>query len=318
MDLSALIFVALAVAWATYLIPKALRHHEDSSASRSVEGFSGRLRVLARREPVDSKSARLVVPGKPARVAESSVPAAEALVTLSKADKAAARQAAKDANDAVRVEDQPEIEVDLEFWAERRPAPPASPAARRAAAVRAARRRLRVVLVILTAGVVVGGTAALGQISWAWLAVPGGVLLAWLVACRLMVKRERAVRTTRRLPLPAVEPVPVDDEADPSTEEIAQVEEPAEAEPTPEPVAEEPAEAPQGESGGWDPVPVTLPTYVAKEPAARRSVRTIDLDATGVWTSGPLAADSALAREAEAERKTRNAQAEQERRAAGS
>jgi hypothetical protein len=30
-----------------------------------------------------------------------------------------------------------------------------------------------------------------------------------------------------------------------------------------------------------DPVPVTLPTYVSKPPA-RRSVRTIDLDATGV------------------------------------
>ena len=29
MDLSGLIFVALAVAWAAYLIPKALRHHDD-------------------------------------------------------------------------------------------------------------------------------------------------------------------------------------------------------------------------------------------------------------------------------------------------
>ena len=35
----------------------------------------------------------------------------------------------------------------------------------------------------------------------------------------------------------------------------------------------------------WDPVPVTLPTYVGKA-AAQRTVRTIDLDATGVWTSG--------------------------------
>jgi hypothetical protein len=44
---------------------------------------------------------------------------------------------------------------------------------------------------------------------------------------------------------------------------------------------------------------VTLPTYVSK-PAARRTVRTIDLDSTGVWTSGRTEADSALAREAEA------------------
>jgi hypothetical protein len=49
----------------------------------------------------------------------------------------------------------------------------------------------------------------------------------------------------------------------------------------------------------WDPVPTTLPTYVSKPPA-RRSVRTIDLDSTGVWTSGRSESDSALAREAEA------------------
>jgi len=29
-DLSALIFVALAVAWAVYLVPKALQHHDDA------------------------------------------------------------------------------------------------------------------------------------------------------------------------------------------------------------------------------------------------------------------------------------------------
>ena len=48
----------------------------------------------------------------------------------------------------------------------------------------------------------------------------------------------------------------------------------------------------------WDPVPVTLPTYVSK-PVATRSVRTIDLDSTGVWTSGRTEADAALAREAD-------------------
>ena len=62
MDLSALIFVALAVAWAVYLVPKALRHHDDDARSRSVDRFSHSMRVLARREPVSRKSARLVVP----------------------------------------------------------------------------------------------------------------------------------------------------------------------------------------------------------------------------------------------------------------
>ena len=65
MDLSALIFVALAVAWAVYLVPKALKHHDDVVRSRSVDRFSQTMRVLARREPVTRRSARLVVtPGR--------------------------------------------------------------------------------------------------------------------------------------------------------------------------------------------------------------------------------------------------------------
>ncbi|HEY0950486.1 MAG TPA: hypothetical protein VGD85_09805, partial [Nocardioides sp.] len=54
--------------------------------------------------------------------------------------------------------------------------------------------------------------------------------------------------------------------------------------------------------------PVTLPTYVGKPAATRRTVRTIDLDATGVWTSGRTDADARLAREAdEADRAARQA-----------
>ena len=65
MDLSPFIFVALAVAWAVYLIPKALKHHDDVVRSRSVDRFSHTMRVLARREPVDRRNARLVVsPGR--------------------------------------------------------------------------------------------------------------------------------------------------------------------------------------------------------------------------------------------------------------
>src|SRR3954451_22944567 len=65
--MSGLIFVALAVAWAVYLVPKALRHHDDVVRSRSVDRFSHTMRVLARREPVSRRSARLVVtPGRPA------------------------------------------------------------------------------------------------------------------------------------------------------------------------------------------------------------------------------------------------------------
>jgi hypothetical protein len=59
------------------------------------------------------------------------------------------------------------------------------------------------------------------------------------------------------------------------------------------------AAEPPRDPDAWDPVYAPLPTYVSK-PVAPRSVSTIDLDSTGVWSSGHNASDSRLAREAEA------------------
>lgn len=278
MDLSALIFVALAVAWAVYLIPKALRHHDDAGHSRTVEAFSHTMRVLARREPVSHRSARLVVtPGRPASTA---VPVVAVPVAV------------------------PVVEVPVE---------PVLPPTRqelqvrRAAAARAAKRRLRVVTLIGVANLVVVALAVGAVIPWPYVAIPVAVLVMWLVACRLMVKRERAAdRPVVRLPLVEPEPETDGDSGGPITEEISAVVEEVEVERDP---------------NAWDPVPVTLPTYVTKEQAARRTVRTIDLDSTGVWTSGRTEADSALAREAdEAERaaKAKGGSADEARRATGS
>jgi hypothetical protein len=240
-DLSGLIFVALAIAWAAYLIPKALRHHDDVVRDRSVDRFSQSLRVLARREPVSARMARLVVaPGRA----------------------------------AVRAEPTPES-----------PAVAASPevqyAARRLATSRATKRRRRILAVLVLALVGVAAACATGRLAWPYVAIPAGLLVAWLTACRLMVKKERAW-------LPVA--VTYGPDADPAEGE--------ESAPTGPIATVTPAEAASAE-GLWDPVPVTLPTYVSKPPA-RRSVRTIDLDSTGVWTSGRSEADSALAREAEA------------------
>jgi hypothetical protein len=97
-DLSGLIFVALAVAWAAYLIPKALKHHEDVARTRSVDKFSPTMRVLARREPVDRRNARLVVtPGKPAPQLEVAVQGEPAVVTpeVLRARRAATNRAAR-------------------------------------------------------------------------------------------------------------------------------------------------------------------------------------------------------------------------------
>ena len=71
MDLSGIIFVALAVAWAAYLIPKALKHHDEVVRSRSVDRFSHTMRVLARREPMNKRDTRLVV--TPSRAASTPI-----------------------------------------------------------------------------------------------------------------------------------------------------------------------------------------------------------------------------------------------------
>jgi hypothetical protein len=262
-DPSALIFVALAVAWAVYLIPKALEHHEESARTRTVEAFSKGMRVLARREAVSRREAKLV------KTAPSGEPTTA-------------------------------------------PAAAQKPAVRRTAAALAARRRLRVVTLILAANAIVVGMAGLSVFAWVWCAVPVGVLVAWLVACRVMVKRERKARpAVRRTPVaeapaPAPEPPARRIVVDAETGEISVVlDEPATVDP------------PTKDPESWDPVPVTLPTYVSK-PVARRSVRTIDLDSTGVWSSGRNESDSALAREAEAaeaaEKATQAETADEERR----
>ncbi|HEY6934587.1 MAG TPA: hypothetical protein VI452_14400, partial [Marmoricola sp.] len=55
MDLSGIIFAGLAVAWAVYLVPKALRHHDEIAKSRSVDRFSRSMRVLGRHGSADSR-----------------------------------------------------------------------------------------------------------------------------------------------------------------------------------------------------------------------------------------------------------------------
>jgi hypothetical protein len=237
-DLSGLIFVALAVAWAAYLIPKALRHHDDVVRGRSIDRFSHSMRVLARREPVSARTAQLVV--TPAR------PVAAAVVSTKPTASSAGAE-------------EPDV-------------------ARRLAVRKATRRRRRVLMLLLLGLVGVAAACAAGRIGWPWVAVPAGLLVAWLVACRLMVRKERRpVALLEPDDVEEPEETPVSNAGDGSPEDTAAARDPK----------------------LWDPVPVTLPTYVSK-PQARRTVRTIDLDSTGVWTSGRTEADAALAREADA------------------
>lgn len=278
MDLSPLIFVALAIAWAVYLVPQALKHHDEVVRSRSVDRFSHTMRVLARREPVSRTSSRLVVaPGR--------VPSAPVVTT--KASSAPTPEA-------------PVLPTAVAPVAPATAVPAVPPAVRREAARRAARRRRRVLLSLVVVLAVVLALAAAHVLVWASVAAPAALLVAWLVACRLMVRREQAAPLVRTV---AVETeVQVALEADDTSSIPVVVVDVAEhvevAEPAHVPSPRDPAPA-AVEPGLWEPLPVTLPTYVSKPAAERRSVRTIDLDATGVWTSGRTESDAALVREAE-------------------
>ena len=278
MDPSALIFVALAVAWAVYLVPKALRQHDEAVRSRSVERFSHTMRVLARREPVDRRNARLVVtPGRPASTA---------VVTTKPAS----------ARPDVAPVSQPVAEPT-----------PAQLRTRREAANRAARRRRRVLGTVLLANVVVLTLAAFSVVAWGYAAIPAGLLVAWLVACRLMVRQEQGLRVPVARTRPAAAPAPAVEAED----EVAEGDDwTADTSSMPAAIVDPTL---------WDPVPVTLPTYVTKPAATRRTVRTIDLDDTGVWTSGNTQADSQLAREAEEADRARKSHAQvDDHRAVGS
>jgi len=307
-DLSGVIFVVLAVAWAVYLIPKALKHHDEVARTRSIDRFSTAMRVLARREPVsdpvDQRHSRLVVTPTRTRATTSPVVEPAALVD----EPVAAVELVESVDPAVAA----------------RPAPRRGPSTRRRAAARAAaRRRRRILAVLLLLDVAVAVAASLGQLTWWSLAVPLGLTLVYLVLCRTQVRAE--VRTTGDRPLlsaPVATEGPQERTEAPGQDQPLQVHEQivvieeAEPEVPDEVAADRVADLDQDDTIGisvaelqaallptadggtlWDPLPVTLPTYVGK-PRAQRTVRTIDLGEPGTWTSGRTAQDAQIAAEA--------------------
>lgn len=254
-----MIFVALAVAWAAYLLPKALKHHDEVSRSRSVERFSNTMRVLARREPVTHGSARLVFqPGRSDNTSEVTVKGAIA------------------------------------------PTPAQIRARREATRIATARRR-RVFTILLGANVVVAAVAAAGVIGWIWLSIPAGLLVVWLIACRLMVKSEIAsdavLLGTAAVMVPVAEVLATDVPDDvPAEYAVARNDQGFDE----VDAGAETSTLQAVNAGLWDPMPVTLPTYVSKPAAVRRTVRTINLGEPGAWTSGRTEEDAVLARGAHA------------------
>jgi hypothetical protein len=221
----ALIFAGVAAAWAIYLIPKALASHDDAKRAQPVDRFSATMRVVARREPTNDRSAALVLGADPARIPPPSEAELKALPGLARSS---------------------------------------------------ARRRRRTLGLILLALTVTAAVAGAGVMAWWHVGIPAGVMVAWLIACRLAVRaqRRRHVLLAARAGA-ARSRIPADHEPTVALDATALA-------------------AIAAESRVWDPVPITLPTYVDKA-TAPRTVRTIDLGADDVWTSGRAPADATLA-----------------------
>lgn len=139
---------------------------------------------------------------------------------------------------------------------------------------RAATRRRRVVVALMVALTACLGLAAANVLPWWTLAVPGGLVVVFLGIARVTVTRmvrqhDAAVERIRHGGEEATVLISL----------------------TPPAVAETPAApaAPPAVAGMWDPIPVTTPTYVSK-PLAPRTVRTIDLSAPDVTSSGRTSA----------------------------
>jgi hypothetical protein len=251
-DLSGLIFVALAIGWAAYLLPKALKHHDEEDRRRSVDEFSDSVRVVGR--------------GYVPRAA-APAPASPALEPV-----------------------------------ETPPARPQTGTITREAAASAARRRRRVLALLLSTLAVVSATSYLGYTPWFTTAIPGVLIVAFLVVARLTVRAQQVRRVA-----PVQPPTETAEAASPTNSQASatSAEVDLEGEDTQGlsrlEVDEALGEPVLDEGGLWDPLPVTLPTYVNKA-RARRTVRTIEITAasTGITSSGHDAADTALAREAEA------------------
>lgn len=276
-----IIYAAIVVAWAAYLLPLVRHHREQPSATRPgrVTGATrvlgkrrsgARARVSDRAEPVQA------VPGEPIQV-ENTAP----------------------------VEDsRPRLD--------------------------AAARRRRVLVLILATAIVIGVFAFVGMVSWWSLAVPGGLLVGFVVLARLSVRAARASRrrardrSARRSQLadtvaPADGSAPVAPtsrrgrrnaalaaavaEAPPAGVGAPSTTSPAQtaASQTAADLASDPAAAWVAHSpvDAWDPLPVTLPTYLTKDTAPARRVRTIDLSGATAFSAGRLPEAGLLTRQPE-------------------
>lgn len=244
-----LIYAAIVVLWAAYLVPLALRRYDEASRDRSVEAHSPRM--LRRRRGESDAAPEPAEPARPAVERSESV-------TESTRREPVQREAA-----------QPDVQ--------------------RESTRVAVRRRRRTLLTLLFATTVVAALGYAAVVPWWTVAVPAGLVVAWLVACRLQVLGELADAAPQTMgDAPDDEPTIVIsgqlEDYEPGRRNIMLDEPLGDADLDQQVSVAVPFSTTEGGSL-WDPVPVTLPTYV-DQPRAARTVRTIDFNDPDAWTSG--------------------------------
>jgi len=144
------------------------------------------------------------------------------------------------------------------------------PQAQRLAARLAARRRRRVLSLLLLGAAATAAVCFLGLAPWWAMSMPAGLVVGFLVVARVQVARTRTRTWENALVASGVDPM-----GDPPDEQPTVVlDAVAERVHLPQQQVVAAAVPTEGGEALWDPVPVTLPTYVSKPTAPRRAFAT--------------------------------------------
>lgn len=150
----------------------------------------------------------------------------------------------------------------------------------------AARRRRRTLVALMFLLTAVCSVAGFGFLPWWTVAVPGALLVAFLAVARVSV---RGLRTSLDRRYEAIQQGGTEATVFLSRKDLAK------AAGVTTPGLDLGTSEPSNPGRLWDPVPITMPTYVSK-PLAPRTVRTIDLSSPEVASAarldGPVTADS--------------------------
>lgn len=296
MGSSGLIVAFVVALWAAYFVPLVLRRYDEAGKNSSLDQ--------------DGPTRRVVEPRRAAVAAEERP---TPTVTKKVAPPVTQRTEPATPSTSPRV-DRTSPAVDAQ-----------RPRVTREAARIAARRRRTVLLTLVAVLAVLTGVTVASLVPVWTPAIGVGLIVAWLVLCRVMVRQERGiarrssqgriVRGLRAVPSSVVRVVGwasgrvgsdrsaavggtaadeemtivVSDQVEdlaPERRNVMETDAPLAADALDEQlqIAVPSVSATSGEPL-WDPLPITVPTYVSK-PRAGRTVRTIEFGQPGAWTSG--------------------------------